>query len=613
MCMKREIAIIGILVLGCLAGAVSRAGELDDQLRLIRGSYEDGLYDIAASEARAFLKTAGPHPARGEIHLILGFIAARNGRNAAALQHFKDATRSDAPDIRLRGYYEAAGTAWRMSNFAEAAQNYQAILDENRGGPMARNAQYWLVLSLYRAERYSAVADTVDRLLSGDHELTGDQIVHVVFCRGNALYHLDQMDAARRDMLTVYDSETRGLSGDAAMVLARIAVAASDLRTADLWAIRRLDIGYDSHAHTIRSMFSMENNDWHGVLYHLTAAARDDSLDPETVAGLQREAAAAEAQILADVSEYWWVPVFKWFSDHPESMGHEALLSKCSDWASAQPLPAVLIGYLGSLLPDDAGHLGLYMARICLASGDNNAALGWLLKYYIATEQDPDPGSRLLLARLLTAAGDTETAAAELTRLETSLADVTGDWPLTMQRADLYYQSGMYQKAAALYQDILTGDGVSDTMKQKAMYQLGESYFQMEKWILAGGVFRRYAETWPDTNATGSEIVARRIVLAEVYATRWIEAFQAADRYITDFPETDFTGEMYYLKGLSEANLGRWDAAARSLGQALDRMDDAEHVETVKQTIREVNRHRVENDVENPDTEQQRTRRFTPE
>ncbi|HPQ40540.1 MAG TPA: hypothetical protein PLV45_09225, partial [bacterium] len=411
-----------------------------------RGSYQDGLYDIAASEARSFLKTAGPHPARGEVNLILGYIEAKNGRDRRALEYFRDAARSDDPSIRLQAYYEAAGTAWRMADFSEAAAGYQAIVDENRDGAMERTARYWLMLSLYYAGRYEAVPAAVERLLSESDDLSGDQIIQAVYCRGDALYHLDRLDAARDDMLTVVESETEGLSADAAMVLARISIARSDMRTADLWASRRLDMGYDGSAHAIRSIFSIAGADWHGARFHLRAAARDETLPPEKTAALRRKAAIMETRILADAGETWWSPVFRWATEHPGALGFEEILAECSEQAGVHPLPLSMLAYLESLVPGNSGPMGLTMARICLASEDPEGAMRWLVTYYHSTGESPDTGTRILMARLLTAAGESDEAAGELARLESALTDVTGDWPLMMQRADLYYQSGMLQK-----------------------------------------------------------------------------------------------------------------------------------------------------------------------
>ena len=88
----------------------------------------------AASEARDFLDKAGNHQARGEVYLILGYIQKTRKNYRKARDSFTKSTTSNDPRIRLQGYYESAGLAWKAGDYKAAADAYHAIIDENRPG-----------------------------------------------------------------------------------------------------------------------------------------------------------------------------------------------------------------------------------------------------------------------------------------------------------------------------------------------------------------------------------------------------------------------------------------------------------------------------------------------
>jgi len=592
-----QTSIFLLLICSLLTAA---AASPDDQLRLIRGAYQDGIFDMAQSEALAFLKTAGQHSARGEVNLILGYIARKSGRISKAEKYFTSATSSDDFSIRLQAYYEIANIAWSKGDFDKAATNYQAIIDENHSGNMNTLAKYWLIMSLSKTDQYEHLIKTVNTILSKDPEFSGNQIIQSVFSRGTANYHLGNFDEAVKDLRTVYESETSRLSEEAALLLAQIYLEKNDLRMADLWASRRISKGYQRQAYLIRSALSLEEQDWGGAMMHYLAAAGDDKLEKFERAFLLKNAAICEARILMDVDLDWWTPLVNWLEKNPDSDDIGTVLAEMSSISLSHPFPEELLVYLDSAADWIPGKHGIELARLHLGKKDYEGSLNWLIRYYSETEELPTSSARLLLAHLLTATGDHKAGMDELKRLEVSLGNLNKDEETSLQQADLFFQAGMYQKAVGLYQDILVSENITTEYKKRSLFQVAESYFQMESWSLAAKVFLKLAETYPAMSAIEQEIVLRRRLLSLVYSRQWKTALPVAHQYLEKNPETQFAGEVYYLRGLTEANLDMLDEALITLGKALDRIDDTEHIETVKETIRMIKNRKTENAIEKP-------------
>lgn len=571
--------------------SVCNAGELDDQLRLIRGSFEDGVLDLAASEAREFLSKAPNHKARGEVHLILGLIEKSSGHLVKARENFMKATGSDDHAIRLQGYYEAASLDWRAERFSDAADNYQAIVDENRGGSITGISRFWLVLSLFRAGDFQRVIDLADPFIDSGDITSSDQVLQIIYCRGQSFFKMDRLDESLSNLESVFSGGTPELMAGSALLIAKIQVRRGDYRLADLWAFRCLQAGFSREALMIRASAALSNGDHQGARYFFQQISEDPSLEGYDRQIVCLRLAVCQSRILAEIGRDWWSPLLRVVAEISDSELLAEILAEFSmhiaENQNCNGCIEDLIGLIESCTEWDAGTHGLQLANLCMGSRLYDNAIRWMVCYYSATNESiPEPSDRLILARLLSAMGDKSAASDELGKIDLLRQNANLDIVGIAQQAELLLQSGLVQQAASLYQEILVAEGISDSVRQSALLHLGDAFYRMEKWDLATDVFDRFLHEYPSASVAEKEIAMRRIAVALVSLAAWNRADRAASDYLDQFPETDFSGEMYYLKGLAQANQGRLDQALISMGLAMDRLSNSAFIDNVKESIR---------------------------
>ena len=563
------------------------AGELDDQLRLIKGSYDDGVLDLAESEARDFLEKAGNHRARGEVNLILGYIEQAKGNPGRAGEFFLKATGSDDPAIRLQGYYEAAAIDWSSGRYARAAENYRLIVDENRGGTLSDVSRYWLVLSLYRAGDYSGTAEMVTSIENSGAVMGGEQWIQALYCRGMAYYRLNRSAESAKDLESVFLSDTQEISADAALMLAKIHVQLRDFRLADTWAARRLDYGFNREAMIIRSSAAYESGDLHGMIGCLKRILEDETLEPVDRSRIMFRKAVCEARIKAVIGGDWWSPLISLFEGTHPIESDTYLFDEIESLGSGRSMPDEFPLIMDTAVSWNPHSHGLQMANLYISSGDPDRAAYWLTRYFIESgDVLPDSRHRLIMARLLSAMGEKDSAAIELEAIDLSLSPGERNLATMQQQADLMLQSGLYQQAASMYQEIMLDPGVTEPERQSAMFRLGDAYLQMENWELSIEVFSRFLEAFPQVPLNEKEAAMRKLALSCIKNSSWLQAETTVSSYFQQIPETEFAGELYYLKGMAQANQGKLEEAQQSLGRALDILGESEFVETVKESIR---------------------------
>jgi TolA-binding protein len=563
------------------------SGGLDDQLRLIRGGFEDGLYDLVYPEALLFLENAGNHKARGEVFLILGFIEKSRRNMDRARHYFQKATMSDDPEIRLQGYYQEASIAWSRSDYVTAADLFQAILDENRGGGITEQSLYWLILSLFRSQQFEEVIRIVTDTAEQGSGLDGEKLLHLIFCRGQAYFRTGLWNEAATDLETVYAADTDQIKADAALILARIHLGQDNPAMADMWAAKRLESGYNRDAYRIRAAYALEYNDYACARQHFLSIVQDVDLEPLDQDLYRWKIALCESKIASEDS--WWIPLLDFCRDHTESAFSGDALSEFLRRSEASPLPGESVRILETCRDWDAVHHGMQLAQLHLVNNAYDPALSWIVRHFNQGDAArPDTNTRLLIARLLAASGDPESASAEMLRLDIPGDRAVDDVDTLLQRAELFLQSGMYQQAASMFQHIVVSPGSDEDTKKTALFRLGNAYFQMEQWLFAGDIFNRFLETWPGANAVLREAAMRRYALSCIYAREWERSENAIEVYLANFGETEFRGEMYYLRGLAEANQGKTGPALQSMGLALDHLSETDYIETVKTSIRQL-------------------------
>jgi hypothetical protein len=573
---------------------------LDDSLLIIRGGFEDGLYDLAASEALSFISRGKNHSALGEVYLILGYIEKHNGMHEKAYDYFVDATVSESSEIRLQGFYEAANVAWLQNKYSDAADNFKAVTEQDSHSEMTVQSRYWLVVSLYRAGRFTDLITSATDALEKEYNLSADQLIQVLYCRGKAFYYEKRFDEALTDLESVYATATRNLADDAAMTLANIHLELKRIKLADYWAQKRLEYGYSRQAHMIRYRHSAEHDNYFCARRHLVAIANHTTTPVDDKHHLLMKAALYEAEILVAAEKAWWIPLIDYCQTYPDSRYLKAFPAEMVRLNETQLMPAEFVNYTANIINWNPFEHGLHLAQLFLGAEEYSQALYWLVKHF--SENDgkvPEPVDRLLFARLMAALGDQESASRELVGL-----DLASDSGLTnvgsvFEQADFFMKAGMYQRAAALYQQITVTPDIESEDRQMAMFYLANAWFQLDEWVLSGDIFKRFVSAYPDARRPVFEASMRRLSLSMLYSENWAELLEATEGYLKHFSETDYTGEMYYLKGLSEANLGKTDRALQSLGVALDLLSETELIESVKDAIKRLSEYQLQYDGNN--------------
>ncbi len=579
---------LAFITLFCVVSSVGSVG-LDDQLRLIRGAFQDGLYDLVYPEATSFLEKAGNHRARGEVFLILGFIEKHNRNLKKAQDYFTKATISDDPEIRLQGYYQAASIAWSQSDYLKAIDGFQAIIDENQGGRITEQSYYWLVLCLFRSQQYEAVIQKVTDIIEHDIGLDGEKLIQIIFYRAQSYFRKNLWNEAKADLEMVYQADTGSLKDDAALTLARIYLSLKNLKMADAWATKRLKTGYNRDAHLIKISYALDSKDYSCARHHLKAIAEDNLTDSYGREWVQWKIAECELDIALQTTRTWWLPMIDFCRNNPESTFVDNVLTEFLRISDISSAPDGMTELLVTSRKWDAARYGLQIAQLYLMENDSEAALYWMLRFFIQNENMiPDTNTRLLMARLLAASGDSKIGADEILRLNITGDIFSQDVEAIMQQAELFDQSGMYQQAASLFQHLIVAPESSDKIRATSLFRLGNAYFQMEQWVFASDIYKRFLELHPDANSVQREQSMRRIALSCIYAQDWKQAETAVQDYLSIFEETEYKGEMYYLRGLAEANLGKIEEALLSMGFALDHLADTETVESVKISIRQL-------------------------
>lgn len=562
---------------------------LDDQLRLIRGAFEDGLYDLVYPEAVNFLEKAGNHKARGEVYLILGFIEKRNHNLNKAQDYFNKATISDDPEIRLQGYYQAASAAWSKSDYLKAVDGFQAIVDENQGGRITEQSYYWLVLSLFESQQYDAVIQKVADIIAYDKGLDGEKLIRIMFCRAQSYFYTGSWNEAKSDLEMVYQADTGHLQGDAALTLARIYSGWDNLKMADAWATKRLISGYDRNALLIRISYALDNEDFVCAQQYLKVIANDVDLDSYDREWVNWKITACELEITKNTAHAWWLPLVDFCRNNLDSSFIDNALTEFLRLNELSPAPNEIIDFLIWCRRWDVTRHGMQIAQLYLTDKNYDSALYWILAYLNQNDdQTLDSNTRLLMARLLTASGDVQAGSDELLRLDIQGDVFSEDVDVILQQAELLYQSAMYQQAASLFQHLIVTPESSEAIRATALFRLGSAYFQMEQWVFAGDIYKRFIELYPDASRTQREQGLRRYAMSCVYAQNWQQAENAIGDYLTIFGETEYKGEMYYLRGLAEANQGKTEEALISMGSALDHLVEVEYIESVKNGIRQL-------------------------
>lgn len=560
---------------------------LDESLLIIRGGFEDGLYDLAASEARSFIARGAGHEALGEVYLILGYIDKHNRNYSNAHENFLRATVSDYSDIRVQAYYEAASIDWMQSNYSAASANFLAVTEQDYSSAVTDQSHYWLIMSLYRAGKFSKLITKATDVLEEGYNLSADQLIQILYCRGKAHFHKNQYEDALPDLESVFQTGSIEFIEDAIITLAQIHVNRGELKTADFWAQQRLESSYSRQAHLIRSNYAIKQGNYICASHHLTTIALNPETETNEKLELLVKATLCEAEILIASNKEWWNPFIDYCLQFPQSPYLDLILQEIARLNDIQPMPAEYMTFMAQLADWNPAEHGALLARLFLTNNDHNTALYWLVRYFSENDDKSlEPVDRLLFARLLSAVGDQDTARDELVRLDFSSDEGFTDIDAVFEQADFFMRAGMYQRAAALFQQITVTADIDKHVRERAMFSLANAWFQLEEWGLAGSVYKRLVDSEPDDFI--HESATRRLGLSMLYAENWQGLFDATVMYLKHFPETDYIGEMYYLKGLSEANLGKPDAAFQSLGIALDLLTEPELVEQVKEAIRQL-------------------------
>lgn len=210
---------------GATADLLIRLRQLEDEVRELRGLVEQQQHEIESFKARQrdqYLDldrrlqslsngrddrrgggndgNAGPdgnlEERRSETREPAGDPPV--GPNAVPEQAAAESRQPVADAGARQDMYDAAFSKLRDSEYAAAAEAFQAFLDEYPDGPLADNAQYWLGESYYVTGNYDIALNAFQAVLNQfpQSRKAPDAMLKLGFC----YYELEQWDEARETL-----------------------------------------------------------------------------------------------------------------------------------------------------------------------------------------------------------------------------------------------------------------------------------------------------------------------------------------------------------------------------------------------------------------------------
>ncbi len=577
-----------VLLLSQVFVSTAKTTSTDDRLVLIREGFRDGLFELVKPEAKAFLRETPKHAAAGEVHMILGSIASAGGRTDEAEKHFTQAGQS--PDTTIRGHaaYQLARLQWSLKKYGAAAENFEASLSDIVDPAMAADALLWCGLSWYHAGDFSTSAEFFTRHFNDFDPI---QSISARYYRGMSHFKLDRFPEAELDLITVYNLETEPLSRQAAFTLAVMAFQENNDDKADLWASRVQSGDFLKDALYIRARAAYRRGAWSDSYCCFNALVSSESGDDQF-----RETMGFYKTMCKCRGEYpdnpaWWQYLIEFLIAYPNSEFKGEILNEL---LTAETLPEGVVDFISRGFEWDPKYSTI-ISQLYMNAENPDESLTWMIRALVSDEiKELDLTKRLTVARLLQLSGDLQGALEELE----NLPDETGadDSPITLiiQRANLIFKAGNFERAAALYQQIIVRDAKENPdqsviCSHGILFWLAESYYRQEQWQLAQSVFQRFSDSC-ENDSKRRTTTLKRLIMCAYHQQDWDRLKTTGEYFIENYPNTDDGPEILFILGLAHANLGEYSQALIILGKALDCNTDSAYVESIKETMREIDR-----------------------
>jgi tetratricopeptide (TPR) repeat protein len=561
------------------------ADDVSDRLLMIKGGYKDGLMELVRSEAAAFLEHSPNHPEAPEVALILGLIEKKSGQNSLAVKHLNSALKSPDHHITGQAAYELGCMSWTEKKYDTAAVMFGKAGRLATDSTLRTQSRLWEGISLYHADQPDAAVEVFDRFIRDED---GVLTPKAFYFRGLSYLETDHFAKGAEDFEKVFTFTDKDLKLNAALAAARSAIQADDLDTADYWCSRALRLGQNGQLYYLRGQIAFKLQRWQAAASCLSkeSIALLEDTDKKDAAYLL---AVSRKRDLVHQNADWWVPLLDYVS-HYDTRRNEIIRELMN--VSAAPLPEHVVDYIVSACGTTESEMGDLIANAYLQAGAPSKALHWVTRMLFAADSaDPTPMLRLAVVKMMQLAGDSDEAIDELNNLIKMEVQSSDTGTLTVQ-ADLLFQAERYDQAAALYLEWMISQPES-TQIGRIKFWLGESYYRLHRWRLAVRAFEA-AELDDSTPDMYREVAVRRLLLCQFNLFDWPGMIETSHRYIDQYDREEFAAEVLFYQGLAHANLGNFDAALNVLSSSLDRMEEAEYLEIIKETIRRIENLREE-------------------
>ncbi len=573
-----------ILMLIGMAIFPIRAGEIDDQLLIIREGYKDGLDEIVKSEARAFLKNYDSHQAAGEVALILGLILHKTGNIDEAKPKLVKAANSKDLSISTYANYILGQIEWNQKDYKNAASRFEMTSQNSLELDLATEATYWAALSYFHAEKPD---ECIRFFTSGLDHFSTDQLIKALYYRGLAFYQIQRYSDAISDLETVHSNGNPDFSSEAASQLAAIAFDQANYDLADLWAHRSLQLNPDTgKSDMIRGQIYFIKKNWSVSAEWFRAAASATMFSEEQRNEAEYLGAISQMHHFRQLQTEWWNPLVAYLTKYPSTKHQHEILTLLSQDALPS-LPLNVIEYIASGFQWNPTQDCVSLSRLFMKAKSPDQALLWMVRHYMTSTQSSLTSEEMLfVVEMLTQSGDMEKALSELENFHAQEDHSETTSAMDLQKASLFFHTGQYEKAAGIYQQLIV-EFPENKEKSTLLFWLAESYYRMEKWSLATGVFEQYLES-ASFSSELLELSIRRLILCHARLLEWDDTLKISERYIAEYNQNEHVGEVLYIMGAAAANIENYDQALDVLSKSLDHVTDPGMIEKIKSTMRQV-------------------------
>ncbi|MBN1551778.1 tetratricopeptide repeat protein, partial [bacterium] len=559
--------------------------EKAEKLVLIRESFRDGLLDYARGEAEDFLRKYQDTRESSEVSLILGIIEKKMQHQSKALQRFQTAYTSQDPHIKGQAAYEIAGLHYERGEFLKAAEwfNNATVSADNTG--IKITAIKWAGISYAMAGEWSEAIRNLEIFNEYDQD-DDDDLAH--YYLGLSYFESGESEKGFAACSRVFLRGSDDMKYKSAMAAAQFAFRHGSNEQADLWASRAANVKENPETWIIRGKVAFQQNRWLSAYTCLNQAEQSGSINEAKTLGIKLLSAKSLSRYLSSQNLIWWDPLIDLLEQYP--IDH-VMTNILNEIATSPPLPQDIAEYIAEGYSWNPVEHGELISRIYFKARLSERAFYWLTLGISSADKGPiGETNRIFMIQLLDEMGETNSAINELHNFVKLQNENRNDYDL--MEANLSFKAGNYENAAAKYQEWLINQ-TDSSENGKVLFWLGECYFRMDNWKLAVSAFKSSTDRLKIADPL-HELSSRRLISGYFNVMQWQNVIDASEKYIAEYNDSMYKGEVYYFESLALANLGMFDEALVAAGKALDNVSDPEFLDVIKGTIRRIESNRME-------------------